>query len=273
MHSSDTVKRRAEGHAGAGPSPGTQRPTSRIIASERLHGCVPFTMHELERDPGAPRNVGSAAPAQHESNSPFGRFDDGFGPIDQEGYEAGYRAGRDAGFADGMKRGFEAGVQHAAAERRRAEEAAGITLAVRVEALSSALQASFAQVEREAADEVVRLALDVARQVVRASLAHDRSSILAVVQEALASLVDDSVRVHLHLNPSDADLVRSELGERLGARMCEIVPDTDVQPGGCLIETPRASVDATLETRWRRVLAAIGRADDFSIPAGRDSDG
>jgi flagellar biosynthesis/type III secretory pathway protein FliH len=39
-----------------------------------------------------------------------------------------------------------------------------------------------------------------------------------------------------------------------------------VSAGGCVIETPRASVDATLQTRWRRTLAAIGRDDDWVDP-------
>lgn len=264
MHSSDTIRRRGETPGTPGTSPGTQRATSRIIASEQLTDCLPFTMHELTGDRAATPDTGRVSPPQERPASPFDRFDDAIDPIEQEGFEAGYRAGRDAGFAEGMKRGIETGAAQAARRQHEAEEAAGITLAGRVEQLVLTLETRFAQVEREAADEVVALALDVARQVVRTTLAQDRTLILPVVQEALACLIEDRVRIRLHLHPSDVSLVRDELGERLGAQMCEIVPDPAIEPGGCRIETPRALVDATVEVRWRRVLAAIGRT-----PAGR----
>lgn len=270
MHSSDTLRRRGDAPGTPGSSIGAQRTTSRIIASEQLTDCLPFTMHELTGDRAAAPDTTRASSPQERPASPFGRFDDTLDPIEQEGFEAGYRAGRDAGFAEGMKRGLEAGAAQAARRQREAEEATGITLAGRIEQLARALEASFAQVEREAADEVVALALDVARQVVRSSLTQDRGLILSVVQEALACLIDDRVRTRLHLHPSDASLVRDELGERLGAQMCEIVPDPAIEPGGCRIETPRALVDATVQARWRRVLAAIGRTAEggLAIPGG-----
>jgi flagellar biosynthesis/type III secretory pathway protein FliH len=33
--------------------------------------------------------------------------------------------------------------------------------------------------------------------------------------------------------------------------------------GGCRIDTPKASVDATLKTRWQRALAALGKQDTW----------
>jgi flagellar biosynthesis/type III secretory pathway protein FliH len=43
----------------------------------------------------------------------------------------------------------------------------------------------------------------------------------------------------------------------------QLVADPGVGPGGCIIDTPRANVDGTLATRWRRSLAAIGRDDEW----------
>jgi flagellar biosynthesis/type III secretory pathway protein FliH len=45
------------------------------------------------------------------------------------------------------------------------------------------------------------------------------------------------------------------------ARGAQLVPDASVLPGGCRVETPRQAVDATVQTRWRTALAALGRDD------------
>ncbi len=216
------------------------RGTSRIISSERLDGYTPFAMGTL------------AAGAE--------RFDDA-DPVASPASAPDYAAGRKSGLAEGFQRGFAAGTAHARAEYEAAHKAAGGALAQRVESLVAAFDERLHAIERDAADEVVALAIEIARHAVRATPALRPETVVPVVQEALASLVDESVRMHLHLNPADAALVRDELGTRLANANCEIVADAAIAAGGCRIETPRARVDATVETRWRRTLAALGLGD------------
>lgn len=276
MPSSEALRGHVETLARARSAP--PRPGNRIIAAERLDRYTPFAMHELSAEPvrtgedptgAADRAVpGNVA---HDPRDPFERFATGVAshPLERDSFEAGYRAGHEAGRAEGLDRGFEAGSEHARRRQQLAEEQAGATLAQRIESLHQALEGRFADLEGEAADRVVALALEVARHALRATLAVRPETIVPVVQEALSSLFDERVRMHLHLNPRDAELVRSELGERLGARNCEIVADPSIEAGGCRIETPRAEVDATVATRWRRTLAAIGRdASDLPIEPG-----
>ncbi len=248
---------------------------NRIISADRLEGFAPFPMDELSRDDAAPapdrRAFVAASPAQgtarESAAARFENFETGAGtdPVGRERFEAGYRAGREAGFAEALARGDAASLEEAHRRRREAEQQAGAALAKRIESLHGALGTAFAQVEREAADQVVALALEVARHALRATLAIRPESIVPVVQEALSSLFDERVRVHLHLNPRDVELVRGELGERLGAGNCEIVSDASIESGGCWAQTPHAEIDATVATRWRRTLAAIGRDDDGTL--------
>ncbi len=272
MHSSDALRRRAAEKAAEHAPNGTTRSASRIITAERLAGYAPFAMHPLLRDdpmgtPGLQQARGSAG--GKDAQSLFARFavQSGVGaePDEPETSASAYDTGRKAGLVDGFKRGFDAGVAHAGAEQRKADEQAGATLSGRLEALCGELQQRFEQIERSAADQVVALALEVARQALRATLAVRPETIVPVVQEALAHLFDEQLRVHLHMNPGDVALVRDELGERLASTGCEIVGDASIAAGGCRIETPRAAVDATVETRWRRTLAAIGRNEDGSL--------
>jgi len=214
------------------------RAKSRIIASERLDGYKRFSLDSLSSE----REPEGAAPA--DTHAPHVVPD--------------YAAGHKLGLAEGFRRGFDAGVDHAHAERAERERQAGAELASRVASLVEDVQQRLVAIEREAADEVVALALEVARHAVRTTLAVKPESIVPVVQEALASLVDESVRMHLHLNPDDEALVRDELGARLARANCEIVADAWIDAGGCRIDTPRAEIDGTIQTRWRRTLAALG---------------
>ncbi len=293
MLSFDALRERLDAPERIRAGRGLPRPGGRIITAERLGGYAPFAMHDLSlaaagpRDPGdggrdggrdgardgARRDDRAPWPAPRDAaprpaGDPFERFADDAGshPLERDGFDAGYRAGHEAGYAQGLERGYETGTEHAQRQQRHAEEQAGLTLAQRVEALRGALDERFAALERDAADQVIALALEVARHALRTTLALRPESIVPVVQEALSSLLDERVRMHLFLNPRDAELVRGELGDRLAARNCEIVPDPSIEPGGCRIETPRAEVDATVATRWRRTLAAIGREADAAAP-------
>lgn len=226
------------------------RGTSRIIASERLGGYTPFPMGTLASD-DVPFDDAACSPSSMPAPD--------------------YAAGRRSGLAEGFQRGFEAGAAHARAEHEAAQKAAGGALAQRIESLVAAFAQQMQAIERDAADEVVALAIEIARHAVRATPALRPETIVPVVQEALAGIVDESVRMHLRLNPADAALVGDELGARLANTNCEIVADPSVSAGGCRIETPRARVDATIETRWRRTLAALGLADRAGLaPAGAD---
>jgi len=222
-----------------GSPTGAPRTGSRILSSESFDRYTPFAMDSL----GAARSA-----VGPEASAPGPRPDD-------------FQAGRRSGLADGFRQGFEAGVTHAQAGHRERELQAGRSLAERVQALDEALRQRFEELEREAADAVVALALDVARHALRSTLAVRPESIVPVVQEALASLFGEAVRARLHLNADDAALVRDELGASLAGMSCEIVVDASITPGGCRIQTPRAGVDASVETRWQRTLASMGLGD------------
>ncbi len=53
-------------------------------------------------------------------------------------------------------------------------------------------------------------------------------------------------------------LVRQHLGEQLSHGGHRLQEDARLQRGECRIDGQGAQVDATLETRWRRVLESIG---------------
>jgi flagellar assembly protein FliH len=153
------------------------------------------------------------------------------------------------------REGVEAGRQAAAAmiERQRAE----------LEALIAGVNEMMQNFEQTLANDVLSISLELAKLIVRQSLRVKPEVVVAVVKEALASLPGLSEQAVLVLNPADAALLRrlADGDSALSAMPWKIVEDAQLERGGCKLETPSTEVDATLETRWRRLIASLGRDD------------
>jgi flagellar assembly protein FliH len=153
--------------------------------------------------------------------------------------------------AEGEARGFAAGM--AVAQQRVAE----------LERVLARLSDHAANHEQRLADEVLDLALLFARQIAGQAVAIKRELVLPVVATALAQLPQATRHIELHLDPADVALVRSVIPADHAGPPIAIVADPRVGPGGCLVDTDQASVDATLGSRWRRLLGSLGRTDDW----------
>lgn len=160
----------------------------------------------------------------------------------------------------------------AAAEAgRRAGYAEGRAAAAAEQARLTRLAETFADQAgshaQRLADEVLDLALVVARHLVGEALSVRRELVLPVVANALKQLPQSTQRVQIVLNPADVELVRSYIGRESVGERCDLLPDPAIAPGGVRVESEHAEIDATITTRWRRVLAGLGRSDDWLEPA------
>jgi len=164
--------------------------------------------------------------------------------IFQQARETGYAAG----YAEGQ-------------ERARGEGARFVTLATQ-------LDAALTEVDQGMAENLLALALDVARQVIRQALAVKPQLLLATVREALAQMQHPHATIHLH--PEDASLVRSYLGEQLAHASHRIHEDSRLERGGCLIEAGGSQLDASMATRWRRTVEGLGCNPDWLLPAATE---
>ena len=156
------------------------------------------------------------------------------------------------------RRAFERGREQGALEATRAAQQVRSGHLERIGQVIGSLQAALDQLGSRGADALLDLSLEVARQVIRGELALRRDAVLPAVREAIALIVDHTAHPRVHLSPQDFDLVSAELGADAGHRGCRFVADPSVPPGGCRIETQQGEIDATLETRWRRVVATLG---------------
>jgi len=155
---------------------------------------------------------------------------------------------------EGHAAGYVAGIAQAASERARLTE------------LIERLSVCAADHEQRLCDEVLDLALVLARQLVGEALSVRREFVLPVVSAALKQLPQSTQRVELFVNPADLALVEAHVSEiETGAR-CRISGNATIAPGGCKVETEQCEIDMTSPTRWRRLLALLGRSDDWIEP-------
>lgn len=150
---------------------------------------------------------------------------------------------------EARKEGYDAGYEEATA-RGRME-------AMQLHGLVQSLENAMTSLDQEVADEILAVAIEVARQMVRHSLAHNPESVAELIREALLQLPQAHAMVHL--NPEDLAMVRDYLGEQLTHGGHRLVEDASVARGGARIEAAGSQIDATLQTRWRRIMDNLGR--------------
>lgn len=154
--------------------------------------------------------------------------------------------------------GYEAGLAEGKAAAETVARAAAEANAQRYGALISNLGVALAEVEQSVAEQLLALAIEIAAQVTRGSIAANTEVLLPIIREAIASLPMHHANLTLRLNPTDAEHIRSFLADQFAQTSTRIVEDREISPGGCLLQAGTSEVDATIETRWKRVLEAIG---------------
>ncbi len=154
--------------------------------------------------------------------------------------------------------GYEAGQAQGYAEAMRAAQQARAVEAQRVERLLAQLRSGFDELSGRTADALLDLALDVAAQVLRREVQTHRDAILPVVREAVGVIIESHAHPTVRLAPADFALVRQALQEDGRLHGCRCVEDPAIAPGGCRVESAHGEVDATLATRWRRVVQSLG---------------
>lgn len=174
------------------------------------------------------------------------------------------KTGTERLLSDRERRAFERGRAQGRAEGVQATTALRASHGRALEQLVQSLRERFAELESGGADAVLDMALAIARHVLRREVEVDRQSVLPVLHEALAALVDQQAQPRVFLNPQDLDLVRADLDADGLLKGCRFVADTAIARGGCRVETPAGEIDARLGTRWQRVLDALGIQDSGS---------
>lgn len=160
-----------------------------------------------------------------------------------EGHEQGRKEGQAQGYAQGL------------AEGRLAAEAEGLQLQTLASSFSTALAGANAAV----AQDLLSLALDIAKAMLKTSLSQRPELLLPLVSELIREMPAGQGPSTLLLQADDAALVQAHLSGQLEKDGWRIRIDHQLQRGGCRIETATQQVDADIAVRWQRIARTLGQ--------------
>lgn len=155
-----------------------------------------------------------------------------------------------SGYADGLEAGRSLGLTEGRAQ------AAGELL--RLQQICETFSADVAHANETIAHDLLDLALDFAKAMLKTSLQVNHELVLPIVGEAVRYLPSLQEPL-LFLNPADVQLVKEHMGEELTQAGWRIAEDTHLEAGGCRIETVSNQIDASLAGRWERLAASLGK--------------
>lgn len=164
-----------------------------------------------------------------------------------EGYGAGYAAGHAEGHADAIALGKEESDQKLLPLRDLADN------------FSAALQGADTMI----AADVLELALQLSKAMLKQALQVKPSLILPIVREAIEYLPSLQQPALLMLNPDDAEVVREGIGEELEKGGWRVIDDPAIERGGCKVDTASNQIDAQTSARWARLTHALGKNVDW----------
>ena len=168
----------------------------------------------------------------------------------EQGPAALLRAARQAGYQDGYRDGLVAldGFKQSFASQTTAQ----------IGALLHSVGAQLDALQQDMASALADAATRLARQIVRSELATRPELVADVAQQALEALLLSARHITLRVHPDDQPLIAHGAADVLAARGARLIADAAVARGGCLIESDVGSIDASIPSRWRRSVAALG---------------
>ena len=169
-----------------------------------------------------------------------------------------YQQERDDAYAHGVDKGREDAAMEWQQRMDDYIAGAGQEMAQRLDAVVQTLGASLEGMRQHMAQDVLQLASDLARQVVRQELRTNTTVLQPVVTEALDMLIADGRPATVRLNPADHAAVSAALRENFTDTPVQWLADAQVPEGGCLVESGGTVVDGTLEKRGQRAIISLG---------------
>jgi len=183
-------------------------------------------------------------PAQQKTGMTAQEMQDIFDEAEKDGFAQGHIEGVEQGKSDG----FEAGRQQGLMEMR-----AQLTLEQqRFHNLANALFNPLTAQDNDVENMLLDVICSLTQSVIQRELVTDSSHIVELVKTAVDVLPIGSKNIRVSLNPDDLVAVETYAADQ--QLEWKFFGDTQLQPGGCKIETPESRVDFSVSQRLQTVL-------------------
>lgn len=234
---------------------------ARFIPGEELQGAKAWNLDNLGTAPASPFSpMRPAAPA----TAPAASAPVEPAPPPEPNVQEQLHTARQGGYQDGYRDGMAAldAFKHSFAQQMSGQ------IGLLVKNFDAEMQA----LEGDMAGAIARIAVELARQVVRSELQQRPELIARVAHDAVEALQLSARHVRVRVHPDDFPLVQEGAGPELQAREAQLIPDAEVARGGVKVDADVASVDATIAARWQQAVSSIGQASIWEDRRGGEDD-
>lgn len=166
---------------------------------------------------------------------------------------------RQQGYAEGFVQGRAQAMLEVQRQIDEFTSNQGQEAARRFATLLESARAQLEGAEQSAAQGVLDLACELARQVLRHEISTNPNVLLPVIREALGMLFSDSKGVLVKLNPLDLEVLQDVVRDEFPNVSLTLLADPSITKGGCVIASAGTVVDGQLEKRWSRAIGQLGR--------------
>lgn len=175
---------------------------------------------------------------------------------EKKGYEDGYKKGYEDGQKEGFKKGHEEGFNKG---QKEIEEKIDEVYRV-IETFKNIINELTDFKEKQIKNflpEILKLAFKIAEKVVATKISVEKDKVLSIVKEALKA-VPINEEVFIKVNPDDYEFISGRINE-LGVdkTKLKIEPSSEINTGGCSIETRYQYIVSTIEQRFKELEDAI----------------
>ncbi len=163
------------------------------------------------------------------------------------------------------REGFEQGYQDGLEQARAESQAQQAELLATLDFLRNPLARIDAQIEQQ----LVELALAVARQILRREIRTDPKHIIGLIRHALEQLPAGEHEIHIRLSPDAADTVEKTLQKYDSERAWHLIRDPALGPGDCQIIAEPSYIDAGVSALIDRLAVDMlgGSRQDDPVPS------
>ncbi len=189
----------------------------------------------------------------------------------QEGLQNGHKEGFEQGLTEGKEKGYEEGLELGKSEGFNQGQQSGQQqideYIKKLDGLFQHLQQPAALVSKELQNELVLLALGLAKAVVKCETTTSSKCIEQAIVEGIKALPIQEQTLTVLINSEDLSQLNDYLGpDEINKKGWNLKVDDTISQGGCKVHTTNNTVDVSIERRCEQVFNQLlfnqGLSDD-----------
>lgn len=122
----------------------------------------------------------------------------------------------------------------------------------------------------EAEEDILKLTFAIVSKIIKAELSVSKEIVLNSARKALQKVISDS-KIKLKVSPHDYETLREhidDIASKTGVTsVIDIVPDSNITAGGCLLETDSGRIDAQIEVQLDEIEKSLNPKNEGSDEA------